>query len=183
MSEENNIIIISRDYKADKYGLYKYQCSQHIEKDKNIINLRIFGLYGEYEDYKTRFISNAVCRSIYDLPIIIKNQNVYFDYLYMGDFLKIIDFFILHNAKHKFYNVGKGERIDLLTLANKIKRISKKEHEIVVNKKGLAREYTCDITRLKEEIKGIQFTSHDKAIKNLYGWYKNNKKNIEVDQL
>jgi len=168
----------------DGYGLYKYKCSEYIEKsDDEIINLRLFGVYGKYEDYVTRFISNAICRCIFDLPIIIENKNVYFDYLYINDLVRIIEYFILQKPKYKFYNVGKGEKIDLLTIAGKVKKISGKNVEIIVKNKGLGQEYTCDVSRLKNEIKEFNFTSHDDAIRELYRWYQKNKKSIDLNKI
>lgn len=168
----------------DGYGIYKYKCSEYIEKsDDEIINLRLFGVYGKYEDYETRFISNAICRCIFDLPIIIENKNVYFDYLYINDLVRIIEYFILQKPKYKFYNVGKGEKIDLLTIAEKVKKISGKNVEIIIKNKGLGQEYTCDISRLKNEIKDFNFTSHNDAIKELYQWYQKNKKLIDINKI
>ena len=56
---------------TDEYGLYKYECSKYIEKTDGMICLRLFGCFGKYEDYQTRFISNAICRSLFNLPITI----------------------------------------------------------------------------------------------------------------
>ena len=36
----------------DEYGFFKYICTKYIEKEENIISLRIFGLFGKYEDYR-----------------------------------------------------------------------------------------------------------------------------------
>ena len=41
------------------YGLYKYITNKAILSSKNIINLRLFGLFGKYENWKRAFISNA----------------------------------------------------------------------------------------------------------------------------
>ena len=44
----------------DQYGFYKYFCSRYAAYDPQIINLRLFGVFGKYEDYTTRFISNNI---------------------------------------------------------------------------------------------------------------------------
>ena len=102
----------------DEYGFFKYICSKYIEKEEKIVCIRIFGLFGKYEDYRYRFISNAVVNNLKGLPIMM-NQNVFFDYVYINDFVKIVDYFINHKAKHKFYNIGTGKKIDILTIAIK----------------------------------------------------------------
>ena len=88
----------------DQYGFYKYICSKYAEKVNYITHIRLFGVYGKYELYQTRFISNAICRTFFNLPISI-NQNVFFDYLYVKDLVKIVDCFIKRKPKNKFYNI------------------------------------------------------------------------------
>lgn len=164
------------------FGLYKYICSKYIEEADNIINLRLFGIYGKYEDYEVRFISNAICKNIFGMPITIK-QNVFFDYVYIDDFVKILDYFIYHKAKEKFYNIGTGKKIDLLTIANIINKIAVKKSEIIVKKKGLNKEYTCDNLKLKKEIKNLKFSDHYNSIVNLYEWYSSIKNSINKELL
>lgn len=164
----------------DDYGFYKYICSKYIEKVNYITNLRIFGLYGRYEDYETRFISNAICKNIFNLPITMR-QNVFFDYLYINDFIKIIDYFINNDCKHKFYNTGRGEKIDLLTIAKMVNKISGKKSEIVIKNPGLKNEYTCDNSRLMDEIRDFHFTDFEETIKELYEWYKSIKSSLSMN--
>ena len=162
----------------DDYGFYKYICSKYIEETNNIVNLRIFGLFGKYEDYRYRFISNAICKNIYGLPITL-NQDAYFDYLYIKDFIKIIEFFINNDTKYKSYNIGAGNPISLLKLAKKINEIADIESEIKVKKNGLNREYSCNNDRLKKEMKDFSCQSMSESLEELFGWYKKNKNSID----
>jgi len=156
----------------DEYGLFKFLCSKFIEKEKNIVCLRVFGLFGKYEDYRYRFISNAIMNNLKGLPITL-NQNVFFDYVYIDDFIKIIDFFITHKPKYKFYNIGTGKNIDILTIAKKINNIADKKSKIKVKNNGLNNEYSCNNKRLMNELKGFEFESFDKSLNKLYKWYNN----------
>lgn len=164
---------------TDDYGFFKYLCSQYIEKTENILNLRIFGLFGKYEDYRYRFISNAICLNLLGRQITI-NQNVYFDYVYIEDFIKIVEYFINHRAKHKFYNIGTGKKIDLLSIAKKINDIAIKKSQIIVKNSGLNNEYTCDNTRLMEELGDFNFMPFQYSLDAHYDWY---KKNIDTIKL
>jgi len=156
----------------DDYGFSKYMCSKYIEHTKNIINLRIFGLYGKYEDYRYRFISNAIYQSL-SKKTINMNQNVFFDYVYIDDFVKIVDHFITtKKLKHSFYNIGTGKKVDLRTLAQEIREIAGNNTKVVVKKRGLHKEYTCDSSRLMEEMRGFRFVERKKAIAELHQWYK-----------
>lgn len=162
-----------RTIPQDEYGFFKYICSKYIEKEKNIVCLRIFGLFGKFEDYRYRFISNAIVNNIKGLPITI-NQNVFFDYLYIDDFVKIIDCFISKNAKHKFYNIGTGRKIDIKTIAGMINKLSNKKTRIIIKNKGLNNEYTCSNKKLMQEIKNYKFVSLNESLLELYMYYKKN---------
>ncbi len=154
----------------DDYGFYKYVCSKYIENSDKVINLRIFGLFGKYENYGIRFISNAICRSLLKLPITI-NKNVFFDYVSIEDFSKLIEYFIENPSKEKFYNIGRGQKIDLITIAKKINKIAPNKVKIIVKKRGLDNEYTCNNSRLIKELKNFQFEKFDVSLVRLYNWY------------
>jgi len=173
---------IGKNVPNDDYGFYKYVCSKYIELSDNIINLRIFGVFGKYEDYEIRVISNIICRVLFDLPVEI-NQNAVFDFVYIGDLCRIIEYFIENNAKEKFYNVGAEKHIELVEIADKIRRISKKNFQIKIKMSGMNKEYTCDNSRLSKEIKNFKFTDIDKAINLFYDWYLENKENIKKENL
>jgi len=167
---------------ADDYGYYKYLCSKYIEKADNIVNLRVFGLYGKYENYRYRFISNAICRNIFGFPITL-NQDVYFDYVYINDFVRIVDYFISNDAGYKSYNIGIGKPINLITIAKKINKIAEKKSEIIVKYPGFNKEYTCDNTRLMKEIKKLVLTDIDNAISELYKWYGSQRDKLKKECL
>ena len=104
------------------------------------------------------------------------------DYIYITDFCKIIEYFINNNPKEKFYNIG-GGRCDLLSLTEKIKRISKHDFNITIKKQGLDREYTCDNTNLLKELKNFKFADINITLKEIYDWYNLNKSNISKEEL
>jgi GDP-L-fucose synthase len=167
----------------DDYGYYKYQCSKYAEKVDFITHLRIFGVFGPYEDYIVRFISNNICRALMDLPILIK-QNVKFDYLYINDFVKILNHFLSKdNFKFKHYNVCTGEPIDLLTIANKIITISGKNLKIKILSGGLGNEYSGNNNRLINELNNFKFTPFEISLKELYDWYAKNISDIDKNLL
>jgi len=168
---------------TDDYGFSKYIMSKYIKGVNNIYDLRLFGCFGKYEDWRIRFISNACCKALYDLDITVK-QNVYFDYLYVGDLVQILKWFIeAKDIPYYHYNVCTGETIDLLTLANKVLKASGKKLKIKVAKKSSKKEYSGDNKRLLKTIDGFNFTPIDVAIKQLYNWYFKNKDLINKNVL
>ena len=153
--------------------------SKYIENNKsNIVNLRFFAVFGKYEDYTIRFISRSICNNLLGKPITI-NQNLYFDYIYINDVVRIIDHFIKNDSSQEvFYNIGTGNPIDLLTIAKKINEISSKKSEILIKKTGLNNEYSCNNGRLMKELGNFEFTPIDKAVEELYSYYELNLNNL-----
>lgn len=171
-----------RSIPDDDYGFAKYIISKQIEKTDNIYNLRLFGVFGENEYWKTKFISNICCKSLKNIPLTIR-QNVYFDYLWINDLCKIVDWFINNTPKYRVYNVTTGKKIDLLTIANIVNSLRCEKLPIFVCKEGLANEYTSNNSRLLNEIKDMEFTPIEESIKQLLLYYKNNIDKIDIYSL
>lgn len=155
---------------ADDYGYAKYVISKYIEKAENICCLRIFGLYGKYEDYTFKFISNAIVKNLLGLPIVI-NQNVVFDYLCVEDFCEITYRLLQGKPRQHHYNVTPTDSIDLVTLAKLINAAAKTESEIKVLNPGLNTEYTGSSRLLLKELGGFNFMPYETSIKRLYAYY------------
>lgn len=166
----------------DPYGFSKYIMSKSCKENGNIYDLRLFGVYGKYEEWHRRFISNAICRALKGMPITI-SQNVYFDYLWVEDLAEIMRWFIENEPKYKHYNVCRGTKIDLYTLACKVCQILDIDCEIVVGKQGFKPEYTGCNKRMMDEIGGFKFTGWDESIQILCDFYRENIGMIDVEKL
>ena len=167
---------------ADPHGFSKYVLSKYIEHEPSIIELRIFGVFGKYEDYAIRFISNAICKTFFGLPITIK-QNRRFDYIFVNDLVPIIEHFIENSSARNIFNACSDHAIDLLTLAGKVREISGSQSEIIVSKPGSELEYSGDNSLLRAAIPALELTPIDTAIRELYNWYANNRHTINKELL
>ena len=167
---------------ADEHGFYRYCCAKYIEHVKNIIELRIFGIFGKYEDYAIRFISNAICKVIFGLPITIK-QNRMFDYIWIDDLMQVLEFCIDSTPIYNCYNITPHKSIELFDIAKKVLSYSKKNIPITVKEPGYGLEYSGDNKRLLNEMPNMNFTPINESIKKLYEWYNKNKEIIDVSQL
>ena len=185
--KSKNIISVSEDEFLNdiphtQYGFAKYVIGKDIENSENIYNLRIFGLFGKYENWKTTFISGACCKALKGLPITIR-QNVYFDYLYIDDFCKIVEWFVNNTPQYHTYNVTSGEKIDLVTIAGIINKLSDIKVPVYVCKKGLANEYTANNARILKEsgiiLKGISVSN----IRDLLNYYRKSIDKIDLYSL
>lgn len=167
---------------ADPHGFSKYVLSKYIEHDPSIVELRIFGIFGKYEDYAIRFISNAICKTLFELPITLK-QNRRFDYIYVNDLVPIIEHFIHHSTSHNIFNVCNDQATDLLELAEKVRTIANSKPEIIVGQPGRGLEYSGDNSLLHEAMPGLSFTPMDTAIRELYDWYAGNQHTLNKELL
>ena len=167
---------------VDSYGFSKYIMSKICDNSNNIYDLRLFGVYGKYEEWHRRFISNAICRAISGLPITIE-KNVYFDYLWISDLIQIMEWFVENEPQYKHYNICRGSRIDLYSLAIKVKEVSKIDCEILVKFTGLKPEYTGCNKRMLNEIGEFEFTNWEDSIRVLCEFYKKNIDSIMVEKL
>lgn len=132
--------------------------------------LRLFGIFGKYEDYEFKFISNTIVKNLLHLPIIIR-QNVNFSWLYIEDFLKILVYFLIHDPKYSTYNINPSSPTDLVSIAQLINSLADFKSEICVENEGLNLEYSGDNARLIEEIGDFPFTPMKSCIKNLIEYY------------
>lgn len=166
----------------DEHGYNKYIFGKLLPSLNHVYDFRIFGVFGKYEDYAIRFISNAICKSLFDLPITLR-QNKKFDYLYINDLMPILEHFIENNPTEKAFNITPDNSVELLKIAQLVKTISKKDIEIKIAQDGFGLEYSGDNSLLRKEIPSLQFTSIESSVKELYDWYEVNKNNLNKDLL
>jgi GDP-L-fucose synthase len=166
----------------DEHGFSKYVINKYIESEKDYTDLRIFGIYGKYEDYEIRFISNAVCKTLFDMPVTIK-QNRLFDYIWIDDLYPVLEFFIENDTGYKAYNITPDKSASLYEIAETVREISGKNNEIITAKDGMGTQYAGDNSRLKSVYAGLKLTDIRTGIENLYKYYKSNTAYIDKSKL
>lgn len=165
---------------GDNYGFSKYIMSKAILNSNNIYNLRLFGIFGPYENYNYRFISNIICKALLKNKIVI-HQNVVFDYLYIKDFCRAIPWFVEHKLKRRCYNVCTGKPQDIVSLAREIVNQIGNKCEIEIEIPGWNQEYTGSNRRWLEEMGTFEFTPMEQAIAELIEYYKKTPFCLEGD--
>lgn len=156
---------------SDTYGLSKFCIAKDIERSPHdFINLRVFGIFGEYEDHSRRFISNNICASIREQRITV-NRNSVFDYLDIVDFVQITERFLTLPARFKSYNVCTAKPRELVELANHIDSQSKRDNHVSVLDGNVNSIYTGNNSRMLEEIGNFSFTPIEDSIHRLFQWY------------
>ena len=158
---------------ADTYGLSKFVAARDIElSDKRAVNLRGYGVYGKYEDYSRRFISNNICRALCGFDVSLY-MNMRFDYLYVNDLVRILELFVTHDPKQRNYNICTSQPHELLELAKMVKAVhGDPDTDVIVREEGMKPEYSGDNSRFLEEFGPFEFTDMKQSIQELYQWYR-----------
>ncbi len=179
-----NEIFFDKNIPQDPHSYAKYLISKYIQEraDETLISLRLFGIYGRYEDYRFKFISNAIVKNILKLPIVI-NQNVVYDYLCVADLSRILPHFLDRPVSYRTYNVTPTQSIDLVTIAEFINEISDFRSEVVVLHPGIGVEYSGDNERLMAELGDFEFEDQKLSIMKLWNYYSGIKDAMDVQAI
>jgi UDP-glucose 4-epimerase len=172
---------------GDEHGLSKYVIAQYLDqlhrsRTADVVELRLFGVFGKYEDYAIRFVSNAICKTLFDLPITLR-QNRTFSYLYVDDLGPIVERFLAAPHAEAAYNVVPDSTDDLIDLAERVRARSGKDVPIVVGAPGSGLPYCGVNDRLRREMPEVTFTPVDVAVSSLYDWYASNFETIDRSEL
>ena len=182
--EEFGTVIPADDYGYSKYVMEQYIRERSLAGAQGVIyNPIIFGLYGAHEDYSFKFISNAILKNMLGMPITI-NQNVVFDYLYLDDFLRIIEHIIENDCTYKEFNITPTESINLVHIAELINNCGRYQSEIIVKNPGMNYQYTGDNGRLLANMGAdYRFTSYQEGIERLYQYYEAHRSELDMETI
>ena len=111
------------------------------------------------------------------------HQNAVFDYLWIDDLIEIVKWFIDYKPSFKHYNVCSGRRVELVSLAQLIKRIMNVSYDILVENNIMRKKYTGDNSRLLKEMGEISFTDYERTIQELVIFYQSIWNTTDLDIL
>jgi len=171
----------------DEHGLSKYAIARYLEAlgpwgRPSVVELRLFGVFGPYEDYSVRFISNAICRALCDLPITLR-QDRRFSYLFIHDLMPVVDWALAAQPAHVAYNVAPDWTDSLYDLGVSISRRSHKRLPVLVANEGSGTEYSADNARLRNELPNVTFTPTEASVDRLFRWYADRVSEIDRSRL
>ena len=173
---------VGRSIPQDYYGLCKYIMTLHARQSRNIYNLRLFGIFGPYEHWQSKFISNLCCKAVYGLPLTVR-QNAVYDFLYVRDLPPIVEWFLENEPKHHDYNICTGTPTDLVTIAKTVREVSGKDLPIDIKAEGWGKPYTAVNGRLISETGPLTLHTMDEAIGELYAYYEAHREEIPLEIL
>ncbi len=177
-TSENDIY---KNMGVDEHSFAKYVMQKQIDNLPNFVNLNIFWIFWKYEDYSIRLISNAIAKSLFKIPITLR-QNRRFSYLYINDLFPIIERFIENNQKFKSYNVVPDNYVELKDIVYEVANITWNS-EIEIRNDWYWLDYYWINSRLRDEYVDVKFTPITNAIAELYNWYHENVSVIDKEKL
>lgn len=173
---------VGRTIPVSEYGLAKYIMNKIARSSDNIYNFRLFGIFGKYELWQIKFLSNLCCKAVFDLPLTVR-KDCCFDFLHIDDLAAITRWAVENQPIHHDYNVCMGQEYRLTELAEKVCAISGKSLEIQLLSPERNLDYSGDNTRLRTECPADCFSSMDDGLRKLYDWYAANKDMIDYELL
>lgn len=141
--------------------------------------MRLFGIFGRYEDWRAKYISGLCCKAIKGLPLTIR-QNTLFDYLWIEDFCRIAEILIEKDLVYRDMNIVSGNAVSLVELAELVRKISGKELPVYIAKEGMANIYTASNERMLKQIGDFKYTDMETSVKKLYEWYEDKADSIDI---
>lgn len=171
----------------DEHGLSKYVVARYLDllgphAQPRAVELRLFGVFGPFEDYRIRFISNAICRAIFELPITLR-QDRRFSYLFVDDLMPVVDWALASEPEYVAYNVAPDWTDSLHGLGLAISRRSGRQVPVTVAIEGRDKEYTADNARIRNELPRLAFTPTEVAVDHLFRWYEDRRSEIDPASL
>ena len=156
-------------YPNDQYGQSKYYMNIHTRNTEDIYNLRLFGMFGEKDDWRFRFIPYLCAKASLNEDLIV-NQDSIFGFLYADDLVSIIIRFMENPPKFGDYNVCNDEHLHLLDIAKTISRLGNK-NKIILKKKGILTSYSGDNSKLIQAFPDLSFTPVNVGIEKVLKFY------------
>lgn len=129
--------------------LFKY-----LEKDFNVISLRLFNIYGEYQG--NNFLIPTILKQLKKGTIHLKDLEPKRDYLYIKDFTKLLN--LLVEKKHidnGVYNIGSGKSHSVKEILENIKELCNYDFNIIAENKRRKNEILdcyADISKINAQI-------------------------------
>ena len=155
---------------VDLYGKSKMLIAEKVKNRKDVVCLNIFACYG-YDEKENRFPSYAINCVLHNKPIEI-NQDVVFDYLFVEDMQKIVEYFIENVPNNNIINITPSESVSLKEIAKIVNSFVDSPVDIICKNSKMNNEYTGDNTLLLKNFQHLNFTSIQDGLKKLFIYIK-----------
>lgn len=171
---------LGKSIPKDETGFSRYVINDALKDSPIGVNLRCFGVFGKYEDYTMRFISNSIVKALAGVDITI-NENKYFSYLYIEDLISITQAVLsTDKLKHNDYNAVPPYILTMREIVELILEKTGSKSKITIL--GSGNEYTACGERVANDFK-IKFTPFETALDKLIQYYKKNFDCLDLESI
>jgi UDP-glucose 4-epimerase len=186
-NRESWIPKMSEDYlgvhiPTDSQGFSKFVIASYARHLVDVVTLRIFGIFGKYEDYRYKFISNTIAKRLSGLEVTLFRDAVY-DYLDVADFCEIVERLVDRNVRSGEFNVTPDNSIKLSQAIEAVDRCLGINQGYQIVTSGLGKTYTGCNKNLRAVLKDYEFSPIDVSIQRLINHYTENKQQIDAEAL
>lgn len=154
------------------YGLSKKVIYKSISNTNNFYNIRIFAVFDENE-LNTRFIKNNINRYIKKESILI-HQNKIMDFFYMGDLIKLVEYYVDNEYLPKEIDCKYSNSFSLKEIAHVINNLNNYQVNIEIDNQEEGISYIGNYADLNINYVGLQ-----DGIKETYNNLISKKENIK----
>lgn len=157
--------------------LCNYMQDKLYEQNKSILSLRLYSVYGPYEEY-SRLIPKLIVCGLHNVIPNLVDKDIVRDFVYIDDVIDILIYFGKNKSFNKIYNIGSGVETNIESVVNLIKKelnITKEPMWGSMEKRIWDTScWKADINKLKDDL-NINFpkTSFEEGIKKTIHWFKN----------
>ena len=140
---------------TDPYGFSKNVIARLFKDYDNFYNLRLFNVFADNEE-KNRMIVSNIDNYIYHKPIVI-HQDRYMDFIYIDDFLKILDIYINNQNLPNTIDCVYKNKYKLSDIAHIINSLSNYKVDINILDENIGLSYCGRHIDLELDFGGLEF--------------------------
>lgn len=167
---------------TDAQGFSKFVIASHARTLKDFVILRLFGIFGKYEDYRYKFIANTIAKRLCGLDVTLFRDCVY-HYLDVNDFCAILQRFIEQDIRTGEFNVTPDAATKLSEIIEAIDDCLEVTTGYSIATPGFGRPYTGANGKLGSTLPGFRFTPLKESISGLVAYYRENIRHVNFQAL
>lgn len=150
------------------YGLSKKTIAKSLSDKPNHYNLKIFAVF-DHDELDTRFIKNNLKQYVLKNPLII-HKNKAMDFMYMPDFLQILDRYVYSNNLPSNIDCVYEKKYSLIDIAQIINKLDNHESDIHLQHQLPDMPYTGEYQDI-----GLKYIGLEQGILETYNYLKDTK--------
>jgi GDP-L-fucose synthase len=184
MSEE---YIVGCPPPSDPYGFSKYLMNR-LARDETVTNVRLFGVFGQYDDWRYRVIPNLCAQALYFDKLVLK-RNAIHDFMCIDDLVRALKCLLdslesRQQTQESGINICPSSPTTFYHLAEIVREVSGRDLQIECPT-DCHHMYSGSNTKFLRRFPDFTFTPLRESIARLYQylWYSEHRDKIPRDEV